>query len=319
MLTDRSVFQVVGDVPHDYESLRKAEALKPDVILLDTGLPGPSGIEVARRVLQSCPDSKILLLCESADVVVIQKAISLGARGCVEKKRLGVELLTALQAVGYGRQYFGSAFTGIKVSPLHLRSVAHLSPLKNGHPTTSAAKHLNPRHEVEFYSDDLTLLEGVITYLAESLKAGNRTVVIATEAHRQVINHRLWAQALDWPVVTEEGLYISLDAANVLSEIMGDSGPNRNRLLSFFEPLFHPRQMVDRGKERRLVAFGGMVGLLCAQGRPEAALQLEKLWNEESRAHDCYLRCAYPVTCQIEEKLYAQICQEHETVRSPLP
>jgi hypothetical protein len=77
--------------------------------------------------------------------------------------------------------------------------------------------------------------------------------------------------------------------------------------------------MVDRGKERRLVAFGGMVGLLCAQGRPEAALQLEKLWNEESRAHDCYLRCAYPVTCQIEEKLYAQICQEHETVRSPLP
>jgi len=174
-----------------------------------------------------------------------------------------------------------------------------------------------PRHEVQFYSDDQALIDGLIVYLAASLKAGNRTVVIATKAHRQAINHRLWAQSLDWPALTEDGLYISLDAANVLSEFMEDNGPNRERFLSFFDPLFQPARTMVRDKGRKVVAFGEMVAILCAQGNPGAALEVEKLWNEEVRAHDLHLRCAYPMTTQFEEKLYSQICHEHDAVYAP--
>jgi DNA-binding NarL/FixJ family response regulator len=315
ILAERSEF--VADISDDYKSLHKAEAINPDVILLDIGLPGLSRLEGTRRVRQCFPNSKILLLCELADAEVVQEAISLDAQGCVEKRYLDSELLGALEAVCQDRQYFGAAITANQVIPGQRPPAAHFQFLKNGSPLSVPEKMLAPRHEVEFYSDDLVLIEAATTYLAASLKAGNRTVVIATEAHRQAINHRLWAQPLNWPAVTEEGLYISLDAANVLSEIMDDTGPNRGRFLSLFDPFLQPEPLAARGEVRKIVAFGEMAGILCAQGKSGAALQVEKLWNEEFKPHDVHLRCTYPLTGQFEKTLYAQICQEHDGVQTP--
>jgi DNA-binding NarL/FixJ family response regulator len=287
----------LADVSDDYELLHNAETLRPDVVLLDIGLPGFSRLELTRRVRKSFPNSKVLLLCESAGLDLIEEAIALGAQGFLERKNLSSDLLSAVEAVCHNRRYFG-AWLPVKLT------------------APPSATTLTPRHEVQFYSDDLALIEGLVAYLADSLKAGNRTVVIATEAHRQAINHRLWAQPLDWPAVTEEGLYISLDTANVLSEFMDDTGPNRARFFSFFEPLFQPAQTVARDRGRRMVAFGEMVALLCAQGKPWAALEVEKLWNEVLRVHDLHLRCAYPLTTPFEEQMYAQICREHDAVHA---
>jgi DNA-binding NarL/FixJ family response regulator len=315
-LADRLQFHVVGDIPDDYESLSKARALDPDAILLDVELLGRSGLKGVRRVLQCCPNGRIVLLVESAGAEVIQEAINLGARGYVEKEFLGADLLNALEAVCQGRQFFGTGLTGNKDNPGRAPQETRLHLLKNGSSTLSPARASTPRHEVQFYSDDRALVDGLLIYLTDSLRAGNRTIVIATEAHRRAINHRLWAQSLDWPTVTEEGLYISLDAASVLSELVHDSEVDRARFFAFFKPFFDDKHMVDRSKERKVVAFGEMVALLCAQGKSGTALQLERLWNEEVRTQDLRLRCAYPLTGQLQGYLFAQICQEHDAVHA---
>jgi DNA-binding NarL/FixJ family response regulator len=315
-LADRLEFFVVGDISDDYQSLRKAQALEPDVILLDGESLDPSRLEGVGRVFQACPHCKMLLLLESADAKVIQEAINLGVRGYVEKKFLGADLLNALEAVCQDRQFFGTGSTANKVDPNRLPQAARLNLRNIGSSSSSKAKEPTRRHEVQFYADDRALVDGLVVYLTDSLRAGNRTIVIATEAHRRAINHRLWAQSLDWPTVTEEGLYISLDAASMLSELVHDSELDRGRFFAFFKPFFDDKQTVARSKERKVVAFGEMVALLCAQGKSGTALQLERLWNEEIKTHDLRLRCAYPLTCQLEEELFAQICQEHDGVHA---
>jgi DNA-binding NarL/FixJ family response regulator len=315
-LAGKFEFHVIGDIADDYASLDEARALKPDAILLDVELCGLSGLEGARRVLQCCPNCKVLLLVESVDAEVIQEAVNLGARGYVEKEFLDADLLNALEAVCQDRQYFGTGRVATNVKPGSVLRATRLHPLKNGSSSLSPAKQSVHRHEVQFYSDDRTLVDGLIVYLTDSLRAGNRTIVIATEAHRRAINHRLWAQSLDWPTVTEEGLYISLDAASVLSELVYESELDRSRFHAFFRPFYDDQQMGTRSKKRKVVAFGEMVALLCAQGKSGTALQLERLWNEEIKIQDLHLRCAYPLTCQLQEELFGQICQEHDAIHA---
>src|ERR1700687_188153 len=70
-LEERTGFQIVGEAADGLEAVRKAEELRPDLIVLDIGLPTLNGIAAARRILKLCPESKILFLSQesSADVV----------------------------------------------------------------------------------------------------------------------------------------------------------------------------------------------------------------------------------------------------------
>jgi two-component system, NarL family, nitrate/nitrite response regulator NarL len=104
-LAQRSGFAVVGEVSNGPESVQKAQELQPDVILLDIGLPGMSGLEVARRVHESCSASRIMFLSSLSDEDVVQEALRLGAMGYVVKSRLAVDLLDAMDAICQGRQF----------------------------------------------------------------------------------------------------------------------------------------------------------------------------------------------------------------------
>jgi two-component system, NarL family, response regulator LiaR len=78
------------------------------LIVLDIGLPGINGIEVARRVLKLRPECKILFLSQESSADVVQEALSLGALGYLVKARARSELLTALEAVCQGRRFVGT-------------------------------------------------------------------------------------------------------------------------------------------------------------------------------------------------------------------
>ena len=67
-------------------------------------------------------------------------------------------------------------------------------------------------------------------------------------------------------------------------------------------------------EHKRVVLFGEMVALLCAEGRMKAAIELEQLWNELIQTHSFHLRCAYPMTEELKGGLYAAICEEHSAV-----
>jgi DNA-binding NarL/FixJ family response regulator len=98
--------------PLSAPAVREADELHPDLILFDVGLPSLNGIEVARRVRQFSPESKILFVSQETSVDVVQEALGLGALGYVAKRQAGIELLPAVNQVCQGRRFVSSAVGG---------------------------------------------------------------------------------------------------------------------------------------------------------------------------------------------------------------
>lgn len=91
--------QIIGEASDGLEAVRKAEELKPDLILLDIGLPNLDGIEAARRLRKLSPKSKILFVSQWCSADLVQEAFDVGAQGFVAKVDVGSKLLTTVNAV----------------------------------------------------------------------------------------------------------------------------------------------------------------------------------------------------------------------------
>jgi DNA-binding NarL/FixJ family response regulator len=107
-LLDASSARAIADRRRSHRwvrSLRKAQELKPDLVLLDIGLPNLDGIEAARRIGQVVPDAKILFLSQTNNIDVVRVALNDGAYGYVVKAAAGRELLPAIGTVLRGQKF----------------------------------------------------------------------------------------------------------------------------------------------------------------------------------------------------------------------
>jgi DNA-binding NarL/FixJ family response regulator len=87
------------------EAVQKAEELRPDLILMDIGLPSLKGIGTARRILHSNPQIKILFLTEESSSDFVSEAFNLGAQGYIVKRDAGTDLLPGIDAVIRGEKF----------------------------------------------------------------------------------------------------------------------------------------------------------------------------------------------------------------------
>jgi len=104
--------KIVGEETDGLQALQKAGKLRPDLILLDIGLPSLNGIEVARQILKLSPKSKILFVSQESSVDVVREALGTGAHGYVVKIDAGSELLIGVSAVLRGDQFVSRRFAG---------------------------------------------------------------------------------------------------------------------------------------------------------------------------------------------------------------
>jgi DNA-binding NarL/FixJ family response regulator len=108
-LEQRPELQVICEVSDGLEAVQKAEELQPDLILLDLGLPTLNGIEVARRLRDLAPKSKIIFLSQETSPDFVQHALVLGALGYIFKTHAEGDLLVAIDAVLSGKQFVSCA------------------------------------------------------------------------------------------------------------------------------------------------------------------------------------------------------------------
>jgi len=108
ILAKNEDLRVICEVSDGQEAIHKAEELKPDLILMDIGLPTLNGIDATRQIRHLAPDSKIIFVTQESDTDLVQEALSLGAWGYVLKTRAGTDLEAAVKAVLEGRRFLSS-------------------------------------------------------------------------------------------------------------------------------------------------------------------------------------------------------------------
>ena len=118
-LRQRAEFQLIYEASDGLEAVERSEELKPDLILLDIGLPRVNGIEAGRRIRKVSPNSKILFVSQESSADVVQEALRLGAQGYLLKADAAGELLPAVDAVLQGRQYLSRPLRPHGISKTH--------------------------------------------------------------------------------------------------------------------------------------------------------------------------------------------------------
>lgn len=106
VLEEQPDFEVVGEGSDGREAVNLAEALKPDVAVLDITMPNLNGIEAARQISGKQPATSIVILSMHADESFVLRALKAGARGYVLKESRDTDLINAIRLVAEGKSYF---------------------------------------------------------------------------------------------------------------------------------------------------------------------------------------------------------------------
>jgi DNA-binding NarL/FixJ family response regulator len=105
--------EIISESSDGVDAIEKAQALQPDLILLDIGLPKLNGIEAGRRIREVSPASKIVFVSENRSPEVAQEALNKGgADGYVVKSDAAGDLLSAVRAVLAGKRFISASLAG---------------------------------------------------------------------------------------------------------------------------------------------------------------------------------------------------------------
>ena len=303
---EKGDLQIVLQVQDGLEAVYKAERLRPDLILLDIGLPTLDGIKAARRIRDVSPNSKILFLTEQSCPEIAQAALDAGGAGYVVKSDGGKELLTAVNALRKGQRYVGP------------RLVGHVFfATLDEYPSENFNSH-----ELQVYSSEALFLDGFADFLVGGLTAGNAVVVVATETHRQGLFQKLETYGFNLDAMIKSGTYISLDVPKTLASFLLDDQPDPVRFWNVLSRLLETASRAPNGAKRRVFACGECAPCLWTQGKTDAALRVEELWDEACRKYGIKTLCGYlsgSLQTEKDHSTFQAICAVQSTVISHEP
>jgi DNA-binding NarL/FixJ family response regulator len=297
ILQSRTDLALIGEAGDGLDAIREALRLQPDLIVLDLDLPSLNGIQVARRLVDKLPNTKIVFIGVESSAAVVEEAMKVGA-GYVHKIRTSAELLPAIDKVLGGGQYLG---TDVSAPQVHVQR----------------RSRLKYHHEVAFYPTETSLAMGLARYIEATAHRGNVIVTIATDPHRQLIIETLSARGLHLADLARKGRCTWLDPDETLSLFMVDNWPDASRFRKVLGDLV--KSAVESAKQgnRRVAACGELAPILWARGNRNAAIEIEALWDEMCAAHGIDTLCGYvSATADRDRHLrqFNRICAAHSAV-----
>src|SRR4029077_20085035 len=105
LLRERADLLIVGEAADGLDAIGQAEALRPDLVVLDIGLPKLSGLEVAERIRARVPDAKLMFVTNESSLEVVEQAFGRGAHGYEYKPRDLRDVLPVLDTIIRGGRF----------------------------------------------------------------------------------------------------------------------------------------------------------------------------------------------------------------------
>jgi two-component system, NarL family, response regulator NreC len=109
ILEDEPDWQIIAEAGDGRQAVKLAVELKPDIAVLDVGMPGLNGIEATRQLSKRAPQVRVLILSMLSDEPYVIQAMQAGAKGYILKDSMDADLILAIRSVSQGRSYFSPA------------------------------------------------------------------------------------------------------------------------------------------------------------------------------------------------------------------
>ena len=242
----------------------------PDVVV-SISMPGLNGFQTAEELKRFGSRAKIVFLTMHQDDDFVSKAIRCGAMGYVLKTLASSDLTPALHHALAGRRFLPS-----------------LTPLVM---TGSDA------HAVQFCGDDSSGLDGVAAVLSSALHRGDTVATVLIESNRDALAVRMKERGWNLADVGKQGRYLVFDAEEAATRVMRAGRPHLDSIAEMVAALESARTASAAGPRSHLTIVGEMSAVLCRRGTPEAALELERLWDELTCSLPILTICTYPTGC----------------------
>jgi DNA-binding NarL/FixJ family response regulator len=120
--------QVVAVAGNGREAVAEALRLRPDIVIMDIAMPELDGVEATRRIVERCPETRVLILSMYLSAEHIFRALQAGAQGYVLKESAGEEVVDAIRALRAGKRYLSHRITETVIDD-YLREGTNVSPL----------------------------------------------------------------------------------------------------------------------------------------------------------------------------------------------
>ena len=292
LLQERADLLIVGEAADGLDAIRQAEALRPDVVMLDIGLPTLSGLEVAARIHAKVPDAKLMFVTNESSLDVVDQAFRRGAHGYVYKPRVKRDVLPVLDAIIRGGRFVSGG----------------LERIARG---DSLASH---RHGLVFCSSDAVLVAAFSRFIAGALDRGNAVIVLVTDPHERSLQRSLQAAQVDIALAIRQQRYVTVSITELLAKVIVGGCPDPTRFVNAAEELL--TEVARRaGQHAEIAACGECSPTLWANGHVEAAIQLEQLWDDMAESRQMDILCAYPLAARDESVASVRrLCAEHTAV-----
>lgn len=109
LLEKNADFEVVGEADDGRQAVKMAEELKPDVVVIDIGMPQLNGIEATRQIVAASPKTSPVILSMHLDEGYVMRALKYGAKAYLLKDSAEADLIRAIRAVRDGKSFFSPA------------------------------------------------------------------------------------------------------------------------------------------------------------------------------------------------------------------
>ena len=163
LLESHPGWEVCGEAKDGRETVELAASLKPDIVLLDIGMPNLNGLEAARQILTIFPEVAILILTMHDSDTVVREVLRAGARGYLLKSDAGRDLVAAVEALQLQRTFFTTRVSQMVLDGYLDRQTRNVGAINNDDDRTENSLTSREREVIQLLAEGKTSKEVAVT------------------------------------------------------------------------------------------------------------------------------------------------------------